>query len=146
MRLRVAAGAMALALLPIGLATADQKAGASQRASNTTGMHTLLSAVAVIGPAAGTAVAIQQTGYFVAGVTEQSGGTQLVLRPVAGGVDVPVEVAAASTAKTVSPGTRVEVVKRPYGSALISADGVVLGIFLDSAARDLMYSSRSMGR
>ncbi len=146
MRRRVAAGAMALALLPIGLATADQKAGASQRASNTTGMQTLLSAVAVIGPAAGTAVAIQQTGYFIAGVTEQSGGAQLILRPVAGGVDVPVEVAATSTAKTVSPGTRVEVVKRPYGSALISADGVVLGIFLDNAARDLMHTSRSIGR
>ena len=146
MKRLVAAGAMALALLPTGPAAAEQKAGASQRASNTTGMQTLLSAIAVIGPAAGTAVAIQQTGYFVAGVTEQSGGAQLVLRPIAGGVDVPVEVAGTSTAKTVSPGARVDVVKRPYGSALISADGVVLGIFLDNAARDLMYSSRSMGR
>lgn len=146
MRLRLAIGALALALLPTGEAAAEQKAGASQRASNTTGMQTLLSAVAVIAPAAGTAVTIQQAGYFVAGVTEQSGGTQIVLRPIAGGVDVPVELAAAPTSKAVTPGARVDVVKRPYGSALIRADGVVLGIFLDSAARDLMHSSRSLGR
>jgi len=140
-------GLFALALLGVGTAAAGPKTGASQRASHAMGMQTLLSAVAIVAPAAGTAVAIQQAGYLITGVTEQSGGARLMLQPAAGGADIPVEIPGLSpTARSVASGTRVDVVTRSYGSALIRADGVVLGIFVDDAARDLMHSSRSIGR
>jgi len=111
------------------------------------GMQTLISAGAIVGPAAGTSVAIQQAGYLITGVTEQSGGARLMLQLAGGCADIPVEIPGLSpTARSVASGTRVDVVTRSYGSALISADGVVLGIFVDDAARDLIHSSRSIGR
>ena len=141
------AGFVAFTLLGAGTAAGETKLGASQRVINALGMQTLLSAIAIIGPTAGTAIAIQQAGYLVTGVTEQSGGARLMLRPAAGGADIPVEISGLSpAARSVASGARVDVVARTYGSALISADGVVLGIFVDDAARGLMHSSRSFGR
>lgn len=143
----LASGLFVLTCLGVGTAAGGPTLDASQRALNAMGMQTLLSAIAIVGPTAGTAVALQQAGYLITGVTEQSGGARLMLQPAAGGADIPVEIPGLSpTVRSVAAGTRVDVVSRPYGSALISADGIVLGIFVNDEARGLMHSSRSIGR
>lgn len=148
MKRTIGAAVVLATLLGSGVVgAAGPKVGASQRLSNTMGMQGLLSAIAVVGPTAGTVIALQQTGYLVTGVMEQSGGARLVLHPAAGGADFTVEIPGiAATDKAVALGTRVEVVTRSYGSALISSDGIVLGIVVSESARELMHSSRSLGR